>query len=219
MNIDRLLVVVAHPDDESIMCGGTISKCADKGIPVLVFCMADGVGSRTGGVINIDAYRERHGQFRRACKILGTENAWIRSYHDNQMDKYPLLQVIQDIESHVQRFNPDTVITHWSHDLNVDHRVVSEATITACRPKTGVRNVLLGETLSSTEHAITKKFEPNVFVSIDIEKKLQACSEYIDEIKDKQRSIEAIKALSVRRGSECCTDFAEVFHAYRMYYD
>ena len=43
----RILVIVAHPDDETIGMGGTISKLVKDGDSVDVISMTDGVSSRT----------------------------------------------------------------------------------------------------------------------------------------------------------------------------
>ena len=42
----RVLVCVAHPDDETIGCGGTIAKHLKNGDKVFCVSMTDGVSSR-----------------------------------------------------------------------------------------------------------------------------------------------------------------------------
>ena len=42
----RVLVSIAHPDDEVLGCGGTIAKHISKGDEVFCICMTDGVGAR-----------------------------------------------------------------------------------------------------------------------------------------------------------------------------
>ena len=46
MNKKKVLVIVAHPDDEVLGCGGTIAKHKDIGDEVTVLIMSDGVNSR-----------------------------------------------------------------------------------------------------------------------------------------------------------------------------
>ena len=43
---DKILVVAAHPDDEVLGCGGTISSLAKKGIKIRVVFLSEGVSSR-----------------------------------------------------------------------------------------------------------------------------------------------------------------------------
>ena len=50
------------------------------------------------------------------------------------MDNESLLEIIKVIER-VKKIDPEIVITHFPEDLNIDHQIVSEATMTAFRPK------------------------------------------------------------------------------------
>ncbi len=213
---ERVLAVIAHPDDEVLCCGATLAKHAKAGDAVSVFVLADGVKSRNGPALNPDAIKERHGMFRRACGILGTEDVWIRAYPDNQMDKSPLLQVVKDIEVHVQRFKPTIVYTHWHGDLNVDHQVVSRAVLTACRPlpDSTVKCIFMGECPSSTEWSMWH-FHPNWFEDVrdTIDTKLAAMGVYETELRDypHPRSMEAIRSLAQYRGASAGVPVAEAF--------
>ena len=46
----RVLVVAAHPDDETLGCGGTIARFREAGAAVRVFCLAEGVTARYDAV-------------------------------------------------------------------------------------------------------------------------------------------------------------------------
>lgn len=212
---ERVLCVVAHPDDETLLAGATLAKHAKAGDAVSVLVLADGVMARSGGGINPGLIKERHGMLRKACGILGTEDVWIRAYPDNQMDRGPLLQVVKDIEVHVERFKPTIVYTHWHGDLNVDHQVVSRAVLTACRPRPGgtVKRILMGECPSSTEWGAG--FTPNWFEDVreTIDAKLTAMEAYPSELRDypHPRSIEAIRSLAQWRGASAGVPMAEAF--------
>ena len=116
---DRVLVLCAHPDDESMAIGGTIARHVRSGDAVSIVAFADGVASRGNSSA---AIKERHSQFRAACKILGTEDVWAHQYADNMMDNVPLLTVVKHIETHIERFKPTIVYMHWIGDLNVEDR-------------------------------------------------------------------------------------------------
>ena len=73
------------------------------------------------------------------------------------------------------------MITHFPGDLNIDHKLVSKATITASRPLPGssIKELLFFETLSSTEFNYDLSdyfFRPNLFIdiSLHIERKIEA---------------------------------------------
>ena len=56
----KILVVAAHPDDDVLGCGGTISKFARQGADIHVMFLADGVFSRYGNKTNLQInYKNR----------------------------------------------------------------------------------------------------------------------------------------------------------------
>ena len=44
-----MLAVFAHPDDESLACGGLLAWCATIGVRVSLLCLTHGEHGRTGG--------------------------------------------------------------------------------------------------------------------------------------------------------------------------
>ena len=108
--------------------------------------------------------------------------------------------------------------------MNIDHEIVSRAVITATRPKPNfcVKNVLLFETLSSTEWNFNfkkKSFSPNFFVDIskNINTKIKAAKKYKKEINawPNPRSINGIKNLAKYRGQSVGLKYAEAFYLLR----
>ena len=78
-------------------------------------------------------------------------------YPDNKLDKVPLLSIVKILEQYIKKFNPNIIFTHHFNDLNIDHRIVSKAVTTACRPNinNSVELILFFEILSSTEWQIS----------------------------------------------------------------
>lgn len=213
---ERVLCLSGHPDDESFGCGGTLAKHAQAGDPVSVVAFTNGVGARG---FSPGASTEREVAFRQACKILGTEDVWIHDYADNQMDEVPQLTIVQQIEKHIERFKPTIVYTHSSSDVNVDHRVMHECTVTACRSQPGhcVKHIRFFEVPSSTEWQMPGKhpFQPNLFVDVTstFELKLRALDQYATEMRDypHPRSYENIEHLARWRGGTIGVNLAEAF--------
>ena len=83
-----------------------------------------------------------------------------------------------------KKINPNILYSHFSNDLNVDHRVDYHAAITTNRPtpEETEKKILCFEILSSTEWSDKNKqiFCPNYFVDISkfIDKKLTALKIY-----------------------------------------
>jgi LmbE family N-acetylglucosaminyl deacetylase len=217
----RILICVAHSDDETIGCGGAIShhvKIKDK-----VYCiyMTNGVGARHFKIKdNLINQRKKNSTL--ASKILGFK--WLfdfcGDFPDNGMDKVKLLEVVRIIEKAKKKIRPHIIYTHHPYDLNVDHRVVAEATLTAFRPKANEiwEKILAFEIPSSTDFAYfnkNKNFYPNYFIDIRKfwKKKKQALLAYKKEIKKfpNSRSLKGIEILSKFRGLQNGMSQAEAF--------
>ena len=128
-----VLVVVAHSDDESISMAGTISKHVKKGDKVFVVSMTNGVGARDD--TNLNEINERKNASILASQVLEFEWGDCYDFNDNAMDTYPLIQVVKAVEKAKQKYIPTLVYTHSGADLNVDHRVVANAVLTAFKPQ------------------------------------------------------------------------------------
>lgn len=218
---DVVLVVAAHADDETLGCGGTIAKHIDNGDKVTVMFMTDGVSSRV--LIENDA-DNRESASSCAMNILGVKDIRQSKFPDNKMDSVPLLDIVKDIEAVISDLSPNIVYTHFAHDLNVDHRVTHSAVMTACRPQAWccVKQIFCFEVLSSTEwNSYSKsKFNPNKFVNIEqfwLQKK-SALEAYHEEMRPHphSRSMQAVEALAVLRGSVVGLKKAESFQIERI---
>lgn len=215
----RVAVVVAHPDDEVLGCGGTIRRHVMAGDEVAIFILADGETSRDSyaGSAAIGARRKAAQD---AAAILGVPHIVTGSLPDNRMDSLPLLDIVKTIEQHIRDFAPDTVYTHHIGDLNVDHQCVHKAVVTACRPQAGhpVRRLLFCEIPSSTEWQVPGSgatFAPNWFVDIGgtLDVKLRALAPYDGEMRPwpHPRSYEGVKHLAAWRGAIIGRPAAEAF--------
>ncbi|NIK12251.1 PIG-L deacetylase family protein [Alkalibacillus almallahensis] len=220
----NVLVIAAHPDDEILGCGGTIVNHIRQGDKVHSVILAEGITSR-------DPKRDREERYdqlsqlakdaERANQILGVHELILDQFPDNRMDQLDRLDIIKVIEQIVAQVKPDIVYTHHIGDVNIDHRRIHEAVITACRPIPGqhlVKQLLFFETVSSTEWMPPQSapsFNPNWYVDIShsIETKLKALQSYTSEMRDwpHPRSIEGVRVLSEWRGSSIGIHHAEAF--------
>ena len=220
-----VLVIAAHPDDEALGCGGTIARYAAEGYALNLAFLADGVGARgtPGGDLaqqEREALDRRRTAARKAAAILGAVSVSFDDLPDNQLDSLPLLDITQRVEALIAQHQPSIVLTHHSGDLNIDHRRVHQAVMTACRPQQGhpVRTLLAFEVPSSTEWqppGSGPAFEPNWFVDISdtLEQKCKALDAYHEEMRDwpHPRSLEAVEHLARWRGATVGCEAAEAF--------
>ena len=215
------LILAAHPDDEVLGCGGTIAKLVDQGSIVHVSFLADGVFSREGDQVSQqEELRIRRGAAQKACDILGVKSVSFGDFPDNRMDTVALLDIISVVEELIAEHLPDTVFTHHAGDVNIDHRRMHEAAVTACRPQRGhpVKTLLCFEVPSSTEWQLPGSapvFAPNWFVDISdtLERKFAALDAYAAELRDwpHPRSRQGVDHLARWRGATVGVDAAEAF--------
>ena len=212
---ERVLVVAAHADDEALGCGGTMARHAGSGDTVDVLFVADGVSGR--GDEKLD---ERHASALKACAILGANKPIFFDFPDQKLDTLSFLQIVQTIEPVIERIKPTIIYTHHGGDLNLEHRIVHQAVLTALRPmpSSTYKAIYAFEVASSTEwasSAIGEAFRPDHFVGIEttIDRKIEALHAYSQEMRDfpHARSYDALRALAVLRGSSVGLPSAEGF--------
>ena len=167
MKKNKILIVAAHPDDEILGCGGTISKLKNDNDIQVIF-MTNGVSAR--GINNLIEIKKRRKSCLNLFKYLNINKPIFFNFPDNRMDSVPLLKIIKKIEAIIKKYEPETIFTHFANCLNIDHRITFEAVVTACRPinKLSVKKILSFEVLSSTDWALfkDKNFHPNYYIDI-----------------------------------------------------
>lgn len=151
----KILVISAHPDDETLGCGGAIARWVFENREVNIAILADGIGARTSdGALDQDALRVRQRAAEKAWSILGVqERSVFVDLPDNQPDIVSILAITKQIEAFLEKHRPDTLVTHHAGDVNIDHQRVRQVVITACRPQFGlfVRRSFFFEAASNTE--------------------------------------------------------------------
>lgn len=222
----NILVVAAHPDDELLGCGGTAARLSREGHSVYMSILGEGITSRHKARAEAEgsALESLRAASQRVADLIGAKDLSMHGLPDNRFDSVALLEVIKIVEELVARWRPEAVYTHHAGDLNVDHRVLSQAVLTATRPMEGhpVRDVYMFEIASSTEWAfqqLAPGFRPNVFVDISatLATKLEGMRQYESEIRTfpHPRSSEALTAIARRWGSVAGCKAAEAFELVR----
>lgn len=225
----KILVVVAHPDDEVIGCGGTIAKHVANGDCVSILVVADGVSSRFNNTSKDEVIASvdlRMRQLHDAATILGCERVIALNMADNRLDQVPLIDIVKKVESVIYETMPEVVYTHQFSDVNVDHVAVHNAVLVATRPKPNmpVKELFFFEILSSSEwnFGVNKAAcsDLNYFVDVTdfFGKKIDAAKVYTNEFFDAPhpRSLKIMKSLGELRGSVVGVDVAEAFSVGRI---
>ncbi len=217
----KILIIVAHPDDEVLGCGGTIARHIISGDSVHLVFLSDGETSRNNAN-SLDIELRKKSAINAGIILGVTEPPIFLQFPDNRMDSIELLDIIQKLETIIYAINPEVIYTHHSGDLNIDHQVTYQAVMTASRPLPGssIKAIYSFEVLSSTELSTSKFFIPNYFVDISdtLEHKISALKAYNSELNEfpYPRSIEAISAQAKYRGASVGINAAEAFSVQRL---
>ena len=226
----KILVIVAHPDDELLGLGATMHKLiTEQNCQIRTVILGEGITSRSDER-NPKQWQEElkiHRQnIEEARKAIGYESVGIYNFPDNRFDTVALLDIIKIIEKEKEKFQPEIIFTHHGGDVNIDHQRTFEAVITATRPMEHekVHTIITFETPSGTEwipSSEPRRFIPNLFVEVyeeNIEAKVKGMESYEFEKRKfpHPRSPEALKILAQQRGIMVGKKFAEIFYVVRM---
>ena len=232
----NILVIVAHPDDEVLGMGGTIAKHVDKGDKVRIVYLTTGITSRrnsgykSSSVYQVDKknsalmdkeIQKLKNNALKSCKTLGVKSSNFYDFPDNELDTISRLQIIKTIENEIEKFKPDQIFTNHYGDLNIDHRIIFESCLTACRPiaKQSPQLFAFG-VISSMEWNFPSSFNPNYFVNISkyIKTKLRAMKSYENELRKSPhpRTLDGITITAQKWGITCGHNYAEAFEIIRI---
>jgi len=200
----NILAIGAHPDDIEYGCAGTLVKYADRGHRIHLMILTGGEEGGSG--------KERQREQSAAAEIIGAQQVFWGQYRDTQL---PLnKELIDKIEEVLVAVKPDLIFVNYGDDTHQDHRVLTEATMSATRY---VRNVLFFEVPT------TQNFNPQVFVDISdtLERKFQVLQAHESQVMktniENMSIVELARANSTFRGIQGRVKFAEAFAPLRLF--
>lgn len=137
---ERVLVVVAHPDDAEFAAGGTLARWVAEGRTVDLVVVTDGSrGSADPRMTPSRLAALRLDEQRAAAAVLGLAAVDCLGWPDGEV--LPDLRLRHAITREIRLRRPDLVLTHdpatlyWDHHINhPDHRAVGQATLDAVFP-------------------------------------------------------------------------------------
>lgn len=209
----KVLIIATHPDDEVLGCGGVIQRYKEKGDTVEVLIITKAIEpewdneyrkQKEKEQIEVDTclgINKRH--------FLDIDCLTLNTLARGRFN-YKISKMIIDIK-------PDIIYTHFNHELNNEHNLVSWATLVGTRiPFKG--ELYMYETPSERFGLVA--FKPNFYVPLSrkqVAVKIRAFNKYTSEVKEPPhpRSLEGIKNLSKYRGLEVGLEYAEAFKQVR----
>ena len=140
-----MLVVVAHPDDETFLSGSLLALAAERGVRTVVACATRGEAGtpREGSGITVEGLAAaREAELRAAAALLGVARVELFSWRDSGMDgetqpgtlvATPLDEVAVPVVELIDAEQPDVIVTLDGSDGHRDHLHIRDATLIASR--------------------------------------------------------------------------------------
>ncbi|MBN2070242.1 MAG: PIG-L family deacetylase [Candidatus Krumholzibacteriota bacterium] len=212
-----ILFIAAHPDDETLGCGGTILRNRSDG-DATHWLIVTNMDERYGWEKSVISARQD--EIEKVSKSYGFKSVTKLDYPTVRLDTLPLSDITASISKVMADIEPSVVYIPNRSDIHTDHQIVFQASISCMKNFRApfIKKILMYETLSETEFAPPlpgNVFSPNLFVDISdqIEKKIEIMKIYSSEVMDAPfpRSPEAIRAQAASRGSRIGREYAEAF--------
>ena len=217
----NILIVVAHPDDEIIGCGGYISRFKKQSnfkVSLLQKEAAVDLKTYSKRKRNSKKVELRKRQAKKALALFSIKDITFCDLPCGSLNSIPAVKINHLIEKQIKIFKPEKILTHSSEDLHPDHRAVFHSVMQATRPikDNTVKEILSFEILSSSEWAYSSIFKPNYFIKLskkNINEKWKALKCYKEEIQKKPlpRSFFGVSTLASFRGIQSGNEFAEAY--------
>jgi LmbE family N-acetylglucosaminyl deacetylase len=200
----NVLAIGAHPDDIEYGCAGTLIKYAERGHRIYLLILTHGEEGGGGSERKLEQYT--------AAGIMSADDIFWGGYRDTRV---PLDKALIDrIEEVIQEVKPHLILVNYGDDTHQDHRILTQATMSATRY---VRNVLFFEVPT------TQNFNPQIFVDISdtLDRKAEAleahASQFMKTNIENLSIVELARANATFRGIQGRVKYAEAFSPLRLF--
>lgn len=215
--MSKVIIISAHPDDETLGAGGTLLKHVYQGDEINWLIVTD-VFENEG--FSKERVLSRKAEIDMVSKQYSFKNVYQLGYPTMKLNDTNLFELVNKISIIFQELKPEIIYVMNRYDAHSDHRIVFEALMSCTKSfrYPYVKKVLMYECLSETEFAPIlpeRAFQPNYFVDISdfIEKKIEIMKIFDSELGEHPfpRSIKNIKAIASYRGATIGVYYAEAF--------
>ncbi len=210
----RIMVISPHPDDETLGAGGSILKLRDLGNEIHWLNITD---AKIEGY-SADFIEKRKNQIERVREYFSFNGFVNLKFPPADLNDSIKGDLINSMGKEFERVKPDCIILPDYNDAHSDHKYVFEAAYACSKVfrHSYIKRILTMEIISETNFGMPyDKFKPNLYIDITnyFADKAEALRIYDTELGDLPfpRSIEAVKAQAVMRGTEAGVFYAEAF--------
>jgi LmbE family N-acetylglucosaminyl deacetylase len=207
----NILAVGAHADDVEIGCGGTIARHVKSGDNVVILIMAESSYAYYDGRV-LRTQEEGVLEEENAAKVLGGMLINLGFETKNVPYSQESIEAINEV---IDKYNIDTIYTHWYHDTHQDHRRTTQSVLSAGRY---VKNILMYEPEYPAGRSYSG-FHNQYYMDITstFEVKMEALKQHKSQMKKYGNDfLEAVEARARHRGYEIGNKYAECFEVLRL---
>ena len=228
----KILVVLAHPDDPEFFCGASVARWTAAGHQVTYLLLTCGdKGTKDLALAGEEVCGLRQAEQKAAAKVLGVENVRFLGYPDGYLQ--PDLNLRRDVTRVIRQERPDILVTcdpttfyfGDSHINHADHRTAGQASLDAVYPAAR-------DHLYFPELWLEEKLEPHKVREVWIcgtlspalvldvtgtwETKIRALMEHKSQIGEPQALIERMRARRVAGSTAQNPRYQEAFRRIRL---
>tara|TARA_B100001175_G_C19515106_1_gene646936 strand:- start:23985 stop:24656 length:672 start_codon:yes stop_codon:yes gene_type:complete len=220
--MNKILVISAHPDDETLGVGGTLLKHKSNG-DQLFWLNATKIDN--GDPILTERFNQREKEIQKVSQLYGFKEFIQLNYITTQLNSKSKISMISEISKILTRLKPEIIYVVNRSDSHSDHRYLFESFYSASKTfrQPSIKKILMYECISETEFSAPLNenvFIPNYFVDITpfLDEKLKIMKVYSSEISEPPfpRSEKNIRALATFRGSTAGVIAAEAFQTLKI---
>lgn len=221
-DVERLIVVAAHPDDLETMCGGTVALLVERGVKVFsVNCTLGDIGAQDATLARPALASTRLAETEDAAEVLGIDQTYNLGHHDGEL--LPDLELRAQIARLYRITQADTLWTFdpfWAGQIHPDHRAAGQAALDAYMPakmplyrpeQLNEPNAGLGRLERIFLFATGR--DPDIFVDVTgvYEQKMAASMAHVSQFPEGEESLEWMRELDRGRGETIGATYAEGF--------
>ena len=213
----NIIVIAAHPDDETLGVGGTLLKHKANG-DMIYWLIITNISTLHG--FTEERVKSRQIEIEKVNKLYNFDNFFMLNYPTMTLTGDSLISLVPKISEIFTKVKPEIVYTMNRSDAHSDHRIIFDA-VAACTKSFRhpyLKRLLMYECISETEFAPSlpeRFFQPNYFVDISeyLLSKLDIMKVYESEIgiHPFPRSLKNIESLATFRGASVGVEYAEAF--------
>ncbi|MFM2393301.1 MAG: hypothetical protein RLZZ546_1283 [Bacteroidota bacterium] len=215
--MSKVIIISAHPDDETLGAGGTILKHNENGDEVY-WLIVTNVFESEG--FSKERVLSRKQEIEEVSRLYSFKKVYNLEYPTMKLNDTILFELVNKISHIFQQLEPEIIYVMNRSDAHSDHRIVFDAVMSCTKSfrYPYVKKVLMYECLSETEFAPIlpeRVFQANYYVDISnfLNKKIEIMKIFDSELGEHPfpRSIKNIEALATFRGATVGVLYAEAF--------